>query len=76
MRARPQVYLNVKDSKMQLFVLTGVVAATAATATWLGVFKAHHDPQLVFNSREDPFPYLRARDEQQPKVFSTQNLMV
>ncbi|PJF16480.1 hypothetical protein PSACC_03666 [Paramicrosporidium saccamoebae] len=71
MRMRPQVYIDLKGTKMQLFVLTGVVAATAATATWFGVFKAHHDPHLVFNSREDPFPYLRARDEQQPKVSET-----
>lgn len=49
-------------------MLAGVVGATVGAAVCVGTLKSQTDPQLVFNSRDDPFPYLRRDRQERGKV--------
>ena len=48
--------------------MAGAVGATVGAAICVGALKSQTDPQLVFNSRDDPFPYLRRGRQERTKV--------
>ena len=49
-------------------VLGMTIGATVGTAACFLMFKARNDRELVFNSRENPYPYLR-RDVERKSFF-------
>lgn len=52
MRARPS-----------LFALAGTVSLTILGSCAYGLHKMNSDHDLVYDSKRDPFPYLRPRDQ-------------
>lgn len=50
-------------SRPSLFALAGTVGLTCVTACVYGLHKMNGDQDLVYDSKRDPFPYLRSREQ-------------
>jgi NADH dehydrogenase (ubiquinone) 1 alpha subcomplex subunit 4 len=53
-----------------LIPLIGCVGGTIGGSVWYLGHKIKHDPQLVFQAKADPFPYLKVRQDENLKLMA------
>lgn len=59
--------LSQMRSRPSLLALVGTMSLTIGASCAYGLYKMNSDQDLVYDSKRDPFPYLRPRE--QPRLM-------